>query len=387
MVLDPQGIIDKFGPDPKIAIVCRGGPENGPFSAMAARIITEVLGQYNLKVTGVYSCSGSVSTSLLGCTGDYAKLCNIWLNITPKKIIGKVGLPRTLYRVMRRKESFFTSDALRHELEKNLDMAKFTSPEAILAKFPAVDALASKQVIFSNKNPKHIPWVLECALGSMALIPFLPPQVVREPEDSMLIEKGESRTIEADSRIKIMPVEEKPYKAALLIDGGYMGNMLLEEAQRDGFNVIFLVDIHGLVPTDTDLTMKRNWPNLTRIAQHILSNINDKRQYQHSERINEEIAIKERLIELTKKLEPSQAEEAEAIIEQMNWGRLRLVDKEKTQIYTISDPERSILFNFTNFKPDEVVDLMTIAWNAAIKTLQELGLDTRCAMPIRMPKT
>lgn len=375
---NPEKMSEVFGPNPKIAIVCRGGPENGPYTAMAARIVTEVLANYGFKISGIYSCSGSVSTGLLGCVGDYVRLCNIWLNVTSKDIVGKVTKPKTIYRILQ-KESFFTDVALKKMITGNWDLDRIFSSEAILIKFPAVDALASKYVIFSNKNPKHKKWFSQGVLGSKALIPFLPPQIIYNPEEAELIEKGKSRTIDGNSRL--MEPGRKPYKAALLIDGGYMGNMLLEEAQRDGFNVIFLIDIHGLQPTETDLGMRPHWSSYIRIGQHILSNTNDNRQYQHSERINEEIRIKERLNSLADKLPFEYAEELNSVISQMNEGRLRLGDKTATQIHLVSNGENSSLFNFAKFDQHDVVDLMTYAWEAAVDTLNGLGLDTSCVMP------
>lgn len=362
-----------FGLGPRIAIVCRGGPENGPFSAMAARVITEVLARYGLKVSAIYTCSGSAATSLMGCIGEYKKLCDIWVNVTPEKITGKTRKAEVIYRIISR-ESFFKSAALRELIVKNWDLDRIFSSEAILAKFPAVDALTAEYIIFSNKNPKHKKWFDKGVLGSKALIPFLPPQIIENPEDAELIEAGKSKTI--DQTARLVKPRRKPFKAMLLIDGGYKGNMLLEEAQRDGFNVIFLIDLHGLKPTETDLGMKLHWSSLIRIGQHILSNTNDNRQFQISDRINEEIVIKEKLIELTWKLQLEQADELRAIVSQMDEGRLRLGDKTKTQIYMVSNEEYSTLFNFAKFDRQEVLDLMTYGREAAIKTLQKLGFDT-----------
>ena len=58
----------------RIALVCLGGPENGPFTAMAARILYEVLSANNLRISAIYTCSGSTPTALLGCAGDFVKL-------------------------------------------------------------------------------------------------------------------------------------------------------------------------------------------------------------------------------------------------------------------------------------------------------------------------
>ena len=394
-----EGLRNRFGPNPRIAIVCKGGPENGPFSAMAAWIITLVLAQYGYEVSAIYACSGSVSTGLLGCIGEFKKLCVLWANVTSQDIVGRpqkrnlLFRSKVIYRIFSR-ISFFSSRYLRKLIKDNWDLDRICSDKSLLTKFPAVDALSSEYVIFSNKNPKHKEWFEEGALGSKALIPFLEPQIVLDPEKADLIEEGKARIIDGESRL--MEPKSKPYKAALLIDGGYGGNMLLEEAQRDGFNVVFLVDIHGLVPTKTDLKMKRHWSSLIRIGQHLLSNTNDVRQFRATERVNEEIEVKETEekvvrelktlmvnmpIEYAVKLEPI-IKQIEENIDTMNNGRLRLGDKTKTQPYMVSNKEHSTLFNFSNFEQQEVLDLLNWGREAAINTLQELGFDTSDVPPL-----
>ncbi|MDO8496057.1 MAG: hypothetical protein Q7S43_01225 [bacterium] len=348
-----------FGPDSRVAIVCRGGPENGPFSAMATKLIAESLIRKGIKLSAIYASSGSVPTALLGCTGDFMKLCNIWPNLGPEDIVGKVSKPRTLMRLLRR-ESILTSHVLRNLIQKNWNLDKIFASDAINIKFPAVDFLSAEYIIFSNKNPKHKRWFLEGVLGSMGLVPFLQPQIIDNPVAAELIS--------ADKVVK---------NAMLLIDGGFKGNMLLEEAMRDGFNIIFLVDIHGLKPTETDLTMRYHWPNLVRGGLHILSNANDVKQFQLTDRANEEIMVRDELVDFSTQLSAEQADGLNRIIDRMNNGRLRLGDKKKAEIIMVSNEEHSTLFNFAKFERAEVLELMSAGYEGAKRVLVDIGLETR----------
>ena len=84
-----------FGPNPRIALVPRGGPENGPFSAMVALVLDKILSENGFKISAIYPCSGSTPTALLGCTGDFAKLCDIWSKIEPNDIVGEISKIKT----------------------------------------------------------------------------------------------------------------------------------------------------------------------------------------------------------------------------------------------------------------------------------------------------
>ena len=265
-----------LGLKPRIVYVCRGGPENGPFSAMACRILTEVLTANGYSVSGIYASSGSIPTALMGCVGDFKKLCDVWSHLSPEDIVGKSRRAETIYRIIR-KESILTSWFLGNLIESNWNLDAIFHESAISIKFPAVDLLSGEYIIFSNKIPKHKSWFIEGVLGSMGLVPFLQPQVIYDPNDYDLIEKAKMRN-----------------NALLLIDGGFKGNMLLEEAIRDYFDVVFLIDVHGMKATKFDLNMKYHWTGLIRNGFHILSNSNDVRQFQTTDRINEEIRIKKK---------------------------------------------------------------------------------------------
>jgi hypothetical protein len=345
-----------LNPNSRIAFVCRGGPENGPFSAGAASVIYQAIIEHGLKISGIYVCSGSTATALLGCTGEFNKLCTLWANITPQDIVGKVNKAQIAYRTIR-KESMLRSDALGEFISKNWDLDAIFSHESVPIKIPALDLLSGELIIFSNKNPKHKQWFMEGVLGSKALIPFLNPQFVYNPEEAELIGKGKSRQ-----------------NALLLIDGGYKANMLLEEAVRDRFDLIFLIDIHGLVPTETDLSEKYFWPNLLRSAVHSLSSTNDTRQFQMVDRINEEIAIKKELEKLRYMVLPEQSMLVQEVIDRMNNGRLRLEDKGNAEIQKVSNQDKSTLFNFVKFEQKDVVGLIEAGIEAGQEVLKNIGL-------------
>lgn len=344
-----------LGPNPKIAFVSRGGPENGPFSAMAARILSETLSDNNYKVSGIYTSSGSTPTALMGCVGDYAKLCDVWANIKPENIVGKTHKLNTILRIIR-KESILASNTLGNLIQSNWNLDAIFSPSAIPIKFPAVDLLSSEYIIFSNKKPGHKKWFLKGVLGSMGLIPFLQPQMIYDPVEAGLIDASKVRG-----------------NSLLLVDGGFKGNMLLEEAVRDQFDIIFLIDIHGLKPTETDINMKYHWTSLTRSAFHLLSNTNDIRQFQITDRINEEIRIKDKLLCLLDKLPTEFQPDLLQIINCMDEDRLRLGDKRKAKIYQVSNEEYSTLFNFVKFTQKEVLQLLTAGYTGAIRTLESIS--------------
>ncbi len=231
------------------------------------------------------------------------------------------------------------------------------SSGAVPIKVPALDLLSGELILFSNKNPKHRPWFLEGVLGSKALIPFLNPQFVYNPEEAELVERGKSKM-----------------GALLLIDGGYNANMLLEQAVRDKFDLIFLIDIHGLVPTETDLNERYFWPNLLRSAIHCLSSTNDTRQFQMVDRINEEIIIKKELEKLYGNLSLEQKGRLKTIIDRMNNGRLRLEDKDNAEIQMVSNQDKSKLFNFVKFEQKDVLELLEAGIEAGQEVLKSMSL-------------
>lgn len=345
-----------LNPNSRIAFVCRGGPENGPFSAAAAAVIYDKLAKCGLKLSGIYVCSGSTATALLGCTGEFNRLCTLWANITPKDIVGRVNKVKTTFRIIT-KESLFRSDALGEFINKNWNLDAIFSPSAIPIKIPALDILAHELIIFSNKNPKHRPWFLKGVLGSKALVPFLNPQFIYDPEGAELIEQGKSRR-----------------GALLLVDGGYSANMLLEQAVRDQFDLILLIDIHGLVPTETDMGARYFWPNILRTAIHSLSCTNDMRQFQLVDRINEEISIKKDLERICETIPSEQRKDLQDAIDRMDNGRLKLGSKNRAEILIVSNQEKSSLFNFVKFQQRDVVGLLEAGIEAGQDALKSMRL-------------
>lgn len=339
----------------RAALVCRGGPENGPFSAGCGKALFRELPKLGIEIAAIYASSGSTPTALLGCTGEFDRLANIWANLKPDNIVGKVRKTAVIYRLIR-KESLLTSRFLGNLIRGSWDLDKIFSSSALPIKFPAVDLLSSEYIIFSNKNPGHKKWFDRGVLGSMGLIPFLPPQIIINPESADLIEPGKSIL-----------------NALLLVDGGFKGNMLLEEAMRDKFDVIFLIDVHNLKPTAIDLNMKYYWPNLLRTGLHLLSNANDVRQFQLADRINEEIRIKDELVRLASQLPDCYAPILKSIISRMDEGRLRLGDKKEAKVIIVSNQDYSTLFNFAKFTEEEVLTLLTAGENAARQALEQLA--------------
>ncbi len=324
----------------RIALVCRSGPENGPFSAAAASVINRELLRHGLKLQGIYVCSGSVPTALLGCTGELNKLCGLWEKITPEDIVGNHYKLTTMLRAVSR-ESMFRSDALRHFIEKAWDLDGIFSSSAIMIQIPALDLLSNELIIFTNKNPKHKRWFMEGVLGSKALIPFLNGQFAYDPEEYELIEPG------------------KAVKNCLfLVDGGYKASLLLEQAVRDGFDQIFVIDIHGLVPEVIDPDKKYFWPNILQSSVHSLACTNDARQMQIVDRINEEITLKKQLQDVCATLPETQQTQLREILARMDYGRLRLYDKDETTVHMVSNPEKACLFNFVSFESKDVPKLL-----------------------------
>lgn len=347
----------------KIAVVCRGGPENGPFSAKAFTTLSKGLVQNGLKISGVYAVSGSVTTALLGAIGEEERLCRLWSNLTPKDIVGTVSKLRSSINTLSR-ESVLSSQALENLIRENFgerSLNKFFSSEAMMAKIAATDYLTRKLIIFCNRNPKHREWIYEGIMGSKALVPFFPPKMVYEP-------------------VKAELIDETEFDALMLIDSAFKTNLLLEEAMMDGYDYIFVVDIHNLETSNVDVKEKYFWPNLLRGATHILINSNDYAEMRIVERINEEISAKnqiEEVLEMRDKLPPEAVTILEATLKRMNEGRLRLHDKRLTSVVMVSARERSMLFNFIKFAQTEVASLMEAGHYAAIRTLNNLGLNTK----------
>jgi len=351
----------------RIAVVCRGGPENGPFSAQALCTLQQGFAKHGLRVSGIYAVSGSSPTALLGCIREEERLCDVWFNLKPKDIIGdgcrkKGRVLIKLYRYGYALSNRFLIDLLYRHADKDC-LDRIFSPEAILAKVAAVDYLTTEQVVFSNKVPEHRKLFVLGVVASMGLIPWFPPVTIDGPVASNLIKKT-----------------SLDFNSVLLVDGGYRGGLLLEEAIREsvGYDLILVVDIHGLKVREIGLREGYNAASRVERAINIISNTNDLLELSLVERINEGIEIKAMLEKLFARAEITGplADEISLLIKRMDEGRLRLGDKHAAKIEIVSNPESYHPFDFTKFTQAEVACLMRAGHNAALKTLRRIGLST-----------
>lgn len=341
------------------AVICRGGPENGPFSAQAFTTFNKILGQNGIKISTICAISGSVPTALLGCTGDEEKLCKIWLNLTPEEVVGPHAYLKAGVQSALRHESLISNGYLDKLFRKHCDLNRIFSPEAISIKISAVDYLTGKLVIFSNKITEHKECLIDGALGSMALAPWFNSPVIPRAKELGLIDETH-------------PDTDKLF----LVDGAYGGDLFLEEVVRDEYNfdVIFIMDIHGLKPSRFNLEERNTWIHKLRRTTHLTINSRDKLALSLNERINEEIEIRDLLLKA--RALSSRPEDIDSVIKRINNGRLHLSDKHKAEVFMISNTEQEIPFNFANFSTAEVAHLMRAGHQAALRMAKHLELDT-----------
>jgi len=373
-----------------VAVVCRGGPENGPFSAQAFSTIRKGLKQNGSDVAAIFAVSGSVPTALLGCVGEEDRLCKIWQNLTPEDIVGIKYLPPpknrfdgalrkagNIFRItnittrMMLKGNAFSYTTLRNLLTRSCNLDKMFSPEAIPFKITAVDYFTAKRVVFSNRIPEHKECIIEGALGSMCLVPWFP-----------------SPTIPEAKRLKLLEEPHAEVDGVFLVDGAYRGGLLLEDAIRDPdeYDLIFVVDLHGLHIGAVDLKEYNDLPHRIQRISSIMTDTNDSVTMKLVDRINEEVIIEQMLKELKKDLPVGSAEKLEAVIKRMNEGRLRLRDKNEAKIVHIASPRKNLSFDFTKFTSVDILKLMHAGHMAALKSLHELGMDTR-GLPLIDPSS
>lgn len=381
----------KLNPNSRIAAVCRPGPENGPFSAQAFKTMRNGLRQNGLDFSAIFAVSGSVPTALLGCTGDEDRLCRVWQNLTPEDVTGikQQPPPRGVLGSMRRKiqniakitnitrrmmlkGSAFSFDPLRSLFARNCDLDKMYSSNALPFKISAVDYLTTQRIIFSNKVPEHKECVLEGALGSMCLVPWF-----------------ESPFIPDAKRLKLLERAHEQCDGAFLVDGGYRGGLLIEDAIRDsiGFDLIFVIDLHGLqvAPINPNDPVEYNdLPNRIRRISSIMTNTNDCLTMSLVDRINEEIDIKAMLANIKNEVCSDSAGKIELVIKRMNEGRLRLEDKSRATTVSVSSSNKDIPFDFTKFTQIDLLKLMHAGHQAALATLRSLGLNTH-GLPVIDP--
>ena len=137
------------------------------------------------------------------------------------------------------------------------------------------------------------------------------------------------------------------------------------------------MEINDIEPITSNALLSR-----TLRALHIRSATHDQLVLSTTDRIDEETAIRDKLIELRKF--SSRPEELDEVIERMNNGRLRLVDKHASKKIMVSNPKANNNFDFTRFSGSDVAHLMRAGHNAALKTLRQIGLST-AGIPLIRP--
>ena len=371
----------------KIAVVCRGGFENGPFSAQALATLRKGLLLNELNISGIYAVSSSCPTALLGCIGEDDNLCQIWQDLTPEDIVGDLcagsKLPprdgfavKTKHKIInfsrkakilnniRKHGHAFSNAPLLKLIEGHFlpNINRIFSPDAAIMKIGAVDYFTAQKIIFSNRIPEHKDIICAGAIGSMCLIPWF-----------------QSPTIDDPLGRKLNGAAYSEFDSLRLMDGAYRAGILLEEAIREpiGYDVIFIIDILGLefehidsqTPNDASKRIQRSISVLTTTNNQLILSLVD--------RIDEEILIMNKITELKNIADnPVIADRVEKILERMNNGRLRLFDKHAPKRVIISNPGYAIPFDFTNFGKVEMAHLMRAGHHAAFKALKRLGLDT-----------
>lgn len=381
----------------KIAIVPRAGPSNGPYSAQYLATLRQgiQLNKSDAHIAGIYAVSGSGPTALLGCVGEDEKLCDIWLNLTPKDIIGNEkeeldhfiqflqGSWKTRFqRVMNAKERkaylavihrlknghIFSNIHLARLIRKHCGpyLDRIFSSEAAIMKIGAVDYLTGQQVIFSNRIPEHKELIHIGVAASMGIVPLF-----------------DSFTIDRPKELKLADRTHPKFDSLLLVDGGYRASLLLEEAIREptGYDVIVIIDINGL---DYRPIESKTFNLVSRIewVQSIASTTNDRLQLSLKERIDEGIAIRDELVSL-KKLS-GDSYETDKLVDRMNHGRLRLFDKHAPEMVMVPGSGRNVHFDFTNFTQAEIAQIMRYGHHDALKALKQLGLSTN-ELPLIRP--
>ncbi|MBI2674393.1 MAG: hypothetical protein HYX22_01510 [Candidatus Yanofskybacteria bacterium] len=398
------------------AAVCRGGPDNLFFCGQAVRTLRKILRLNGHDLAGIYAVSGPSPVAVLSCIGEERKLCDILLRITPQDIVGNMedfksvkhlskvidmilhlkgaGILEWKALAQERKGLFQDLGKTKELLEKIkaghiIDnkvlcallikhtwpyLDRIFGPDAILMKIGATDFWTGQQVVFSNKIPEHKDWLFPAILGSMGLVPQFPATTIDHPKELKLVDKT-----------------HPDFDNLLLIDGGYSSGLLIDEAIREpiGYNVIFIFDIQGVQIGDFDINT--HYDILTRIlrALSIRSTTHDRLILNVQDRIDAEINTKNKIAvareELAKAKQLSSRPEdidvvlklLDGILDDMNYGRLRLHDKHAPQRVMISNPEQAIPFDFTNFTQAQAAHLMRSGHNAVLKISKELGLNIK----------
>lgn len=349
-----------------IGIICRGGPVNGPYAAAALRTLKEGLSSMGLQVANLYGNSASVPAAVLSAIEMDELACELWAGIRPADIVVKHNdwlEPVLTARNLLFREAVLDDSPLEKLIKTNVPLEDVFSPQATPVKIMSVDYLTGKKLVGNNKNPKHRPNWYALMLGSMALTPFLKPQLVYEVVEGELL--------------------AKPYRStgwladiAVAFDGGYRDNLMFDCACRDGNNVVFVVDINGLEFGPLENYSWEHWSRTLERAFHLLVTTNDRRRLTGVKRTNEILEIQQTLRRVSDaavgRMEYETATALRDLVTLMETGPLGLANKHIVTIIPVAAPDCSRPFNFANFKVGETMHLLHCGETAAHKALDGL---------------
>lgn len=368
----------KIPKNAKVGIDTRGGPVNGPFAAGVMSVLLPGAQQLGINLTNLYCNSGTVPGTVKAATGKPDVACQKWAEIRPDDIIVKPGSGSwwqkiywrlfTGYRILRR-EAIFDSTPLQQLVQQMTPLDDVFSPDCLPVKFPTVDYLTGRKIVFDNKNPKHRSnWHAgEC--GSMALVPFIGANTIIDVVDQELLDEPYTRS---------GPLRDM----AVAFDGGFVGNLMLETACRDEIELLFVVDINGLDLAPVESRTWSHWSLTLQRAFSVLVTTNDHRHLMGLLRMNEILAIRDELKRLAEKQLDADsrtcgstkvlAAQMLGIVNRMDWGELSLRDKHTVAIELVEDREHSRPFDFSNFKPGETKYLIERGKEAARRLLDRI---------------
>jgi len=347
--------------DSKIGVICRGGPVNGPYSAAVLRTLKEGLAAHGLKIANLYGNSAAVPSAVLSAIGEDGVGCDIWANLHPHDLIipqnGWSGRMRTIWRMLS-SEAIFDDSPLEDLIKRVTPTRRVFADDALPVKLMAVDYLTGFPVTASNKNPKHRWNWHALELGSMALVPFLKPQIIYDVVADELL---------ADPYIRSGPLRD----IAVLMDGGYADNLMFDAACRDTNSVVFVVDINGMQLGPLDTYRWDFWPNTLQRAFHVLVTTNDERRYHGVQRTNAVLHVRDELLRAVEELPPFNQVKLRILIEELE-QRLELGRKHKVTIIPIQDRKCSRSFDFATFTPHETMHLLHCGEEAAQRVIDTI---------------
>ncbi len=351
--------------DAKIGVICRGGPVNGPYAAGVLRTLKWGLADKGLAIANLYGNSASAPDVVLSsvCLDDIA--CETWATVRPSDLIREpsdwLGRARTVWRLMY-SEAIFDDSPLELLARRLLPLDDVFAPRAFPVKIHAVDYLTGQPIIFSNKNPKHKANFLAGVLGSMALVPFLRAQIAYDVVEAELL---------AEPFIRSGPFRD----IAVLMDGGFQDNLMLDEACADGNDVVFLVDIEGMALGSLVTHRWDHWSLTLQRAAQILINVNDRRRYSGVERTNKILEVRDRLRQLRNDTRFTSAQpQIDRILDLLQNGSLQMAEKHPVDIIHVADRASARAYDFANFTTSESLHLIRSGERAARRVLDGLQL-------------